>query len=137
MWNPPGRGYNTLNPDDSADYLDEALQARIDALTPQQMVELDLEMNKVVERTYEQLDREFTREDEDIYYMKLPPSDLILRDIDPDADQANSIARQIETIPLRWRLDAAMFTSSYISDYGLSQRKYFRILKRIEREARA
>ncbi|UAJ78849.1 hypothetical protein IT072_16715 [Leifsonia sp. ZF2019] len=136
MWNPLGRGYNTLNPDDSADYLDAALQSRIDALTPRQMVELDREMNKLVERTYEQLDQEFTREDEDRYYMQLPPAEIILRDIDPDADLADSIARQVELIPLRWRLDAAMVTSSYISDYGPPQRKYLRTLKRVQREER-
>ncbi|WP_374008644.1 hypothetical protein [Leifsonia sp. LS-T14] len=135
MWKPTGLGFNTVDPDDSAVYLDPELRHRLDALSPRQLVELDLAMDAVIERVYEDLDKEFKPEDEDRYYMQAPPQSIRLRNVDPSRDLAASLAAQIDGVPLRWRLDIAQSLGSYIRDYGPSQRKYFRILKRIQRES--
>ncbi|OJX75378.1 hypothetical protein [Leifsonia sp. 71-9] len=136
MWNPPGKGYNTLDPDDAAEYFDDDLRARIGSLSPREMVELSSQFNRVTELVYEQLDNEFTREDEDEFSMQLPPVDLLFRDIDPEEGLFEGLTKQIEAAPLRWRLDLAQMVGSYVRDYGPSQRKYIRILKRIQRESR-
>lgn len=133
MWNPPGRGYNTVDPDDSALHLDVSLRRRLDALTPRQMVELDLQIGHVVERVYKQLDEEFTPGDEEAYRMQALPENILIQDADPSGDLAQGIAAGIEAVPLRWRLDAAQVIGSYIRDYGPSPRRYFRELKRLQR----
>lgn len=135
MWNPPGRGYNTVDPDDSAVHLDAAIRRRVDSLTPREMVELDLRMNSLIERIYRQLDDEFEPADEDAYDMQALPASVVIHDVDPAGDLAHSIAADVEAVPLRWRLDAAQVVGSYIRDYGPSQRKYLRELKRLQRES--
>lgn len=94
-------------------------------------------MERVVERVYEALDRDFRREDEDSYSMKEPPTDFRLRDVNPGTDLVEGLSAQIDGIPLRWRLDIVEVIGSYIQDYGPSQRRYLRLLRRIQRERRA